>query len=154
MENNSIEEAFRAIPPITRGWLVAALISTVSTVLKCVSPYTLILDLGLVWSKFQVRLLLWYLIYVITSLIPDLAIVHRICVFWWIRNALRFSIIHTVRPCLGYLLALLPPQRACCYGPTAIHTDVALAWRARCIHTLCISCTVALWCLSRWVTVW
>ena len=51
---SDIEAAFKAIPPVTRGWLVAAMVSTVSVVLKLVNPYSLILDLGLVWSKFQV----------------------------------------------------------------------------------------------------
>ena len=52
--SDSIEDRFKAMPPITRGWFVAALLTTVATVLGFASPLQLYLDLDLVVNKFHI----------------------------------------------------------------------------------------------------
>ena len=50
----SIQEWFEELPPVSRGWLVAALLSTVAVVLGFASPVQLYLDWGLIVNKFQI----------------------------------------------------------------------------------------------------
>ena len=50
---SSIEEQFKAMPPITRGWLVAALITTFACVMGLANPGQLYLDWSLVVNSFH-----------------------------------------------------------------------------------------------------
>lgn len=54
----SIEEQFKAMPPITRGWFVAAMLTTTAVVLGFATPAQLYLSWDLVISKFH----LWRLV--------------------------------------------------------------------------------------------
>eukprot|EP01029_Cantina_marsupialis_P018175 TRINITY_DN4150_c0_g1_i2.p1 TRINITY_DN4150_c0_g1~~TRINITY_DN4150_c0_g1_i2.p1 ORF type:complete len:205 (-),score=33.94 TRINITY_DN4150_c0_g1_i2:347-961(-) len=58
------DDWFKALPPVSRGLLVTALVSTVLTSFKIVSPLYLILNYSAVWKEFQIwRLVtnfLWY----------------------------------------------------------------------------------------------
>lgn len=64
MSSNSIEEWFKELPPISRGWLVSALLSTVAVVLGFASPVQLYLDWTLVINKFQIwRLMTCYIFF-------------------------------------------------------------------------------------------
>ena len=64
MSSNSIEEWFKELPPISRGWLVSALLSTVAVVLGFASPVQLYLDWNLVINKFQIwRLMTCYIFF-------------------------------------------------------------------------------------------
>ena len=50
----SLEQFFAEMPPVTKVWFVTSFLSTVAVVLGVVSPYSLLLDFGTIWGKFQV----------------------------------------------------------------------------------------------------
>lgn len=52
--SQSIEEQFKAMPPITRGWFVAALLTTTAVVLGFAQPAKLYLNWDLVINKFEI----------------------------------------------------------------------------------------------------
>ena len=55
---SSIEEQFKAMPPITRGWFVAAMLTTTAVTLGFAEPGKLYLSWPLVINKFE----LWRLV--------------------------------------------------------------------------------------------
>lgn len=54
MADASIEDRFKAMPPITRAWFVAGLLTTIGVELGFVAPQQLYLDWGLIVNQFQI----------------------------------------------------------------------------------------------------